>query len=402
MAAPLPPHDPPQRRLLRNPAFVRLWLAGVFSNAMRWLEILAGSLFVYAETRSALAVAVVAMFRALPMLAAGALAGFVAEAMNRKDLLQIGQALNTATSALLALSAAAGTLQVWQVALGSLSNGLVFATEMAVRRRMAGEAAGEDLVAPAAAIDSISNSITRMLGPVFGGLAYEQLGIVGAYAIGTLGYALALMSCRRLDYSQRAQPVSLRTAPTAIAEAIRLCLDRPVLRQVMIVTVVLNVFGFAYPPVFPAWGEQVFGASPTMIGLLAGAEPFGAVLGAWIIATRPPRAAPTTLLLGGAVLFMVLLAVAANLPVLAVVWLLLAIGGLGTAAFATMQSALVILNAPSEARSRVLGLVTTSIGFGPVGVLAIGALSDAFGPAAALTIMGSAGTVLAILTRPRR
>jgi hypothetical protein len=37
-----------------------------------------------------------------------------------------------------------------------------------------------------------------------------------------------------------------------------------------------------------------------------------------------------------------------------------------------------------------------------VGVLAIGALSDAFGPAAALTIMGSAGTVLAILTRPRR
>jgi hypothetical protein len=84
------------------------------------------------------------------------------------------------------------------------------------------------------------------------------------------------------------------------------------------------------------------------------------------------------------------------------VWLLLAIGGLGTAAFATMQSALVILNAPSEARSRVLGLVTTSIGFGPVGVLAIGALSDAFGPAAALTIMGSAGTVLAILTRPRR
>jgi MFS family permease len=272
---------------------------------------------------------------------------------------------------------------------------------MAVRRRMAGEAAGDDLVAPAAAIDSMSNSVTRMLGPVFGGLAYEQIGIAGAYAVGMCGYALAFLSCRRLDYAQRVQPVSLRSAPTAIAEAVRICRARPVLRQVMIATIVLNVFGFAYPTVFPAWGAQVFGASPTMIGLLAGAEPFGALVGAWIIATRPTRIAPARLLLGGAILFMVLMAAAANLPFLGLAWVLLAIGGLGTAAFATMQSALVILNAPPEARSRVLGLVTTAIGMGPAGVLLVGALSDAVGPSAALTVMGVVGATLAIVTRPR-
>jgi hypothetical protein len=136
-----------------------------------------------------------------------------------------------------------------------------------------------------------------------------------------------------------------------------------------------------------------------MIGLLAGAEPLGALFGAWLIATRKLPVAAATLFLGGSTMFMALLAVAANLPVFALAWILLAIGGLGTAAFGSMQTALVILNVQPAARSRVLGLVTTSIGLGPLGVLAIGALSDALGPPAALTVMGGLGAVLAIATR---
>ncbi|MFO0003124.1 MAG: MFS transporter, partial [bacterium] len=197
----------PQRQLLRNRAFVRLWIAGICSNSMRWLEILASSLYVFAATGSALAVAVVTMMRAVPMLAAGALAGVVAEGMNRKHLLHFGQALNAATSAIIVLAALTGRLEIWLLALGSLANGLVWATEMAVRRRMAGEAAGEALVAPAIAIDSMSNSITRMMGPILGGLAYEMVGIAGAYAIGMAGYTLGLLSCLRLDYSQTVQPI---------------------------------------------------------------------------------------------------------------------------------------------------------------------------------------------------
>jgi MFS family permease len=391
--------DSPQRQLLRNRAFVRLWIAGICSNSMRWLEILASSLYVFAATGSALAVAVVTMMRAVPMLAAGALAGVVAEGMNRKHLLHFGQALNAATSAIIVLAALTGRLEIWLLALGSLANGLVWATEMAVRRRMAGEAAGEHLVAPAIAIDSMSNSITRMMGPILGGLAYEMVGIAGAYAIGMAGYTLGLLSCLRLDYSQTVQPIRLRAVPGAISEAARICRGHAVLRRIIVLTTVMNVFGFSYTTVFPAWGQQVFGASPAMIGLLAGAEPLGALFGAWLIATRKLPVAAATLFLGGSTMFMALLAVAANLPVFALAWILLAVGGLGTAAFGSMQTALVILNVHPAARSRVLGLVTTSIGLGPLGVLAIGALSDAIGPPAALTVMGGIGAVLAIAMR---
>jgi MFS family permease len=60
-----------------------------------------------------------------------------------------------------------------------------------------------------------------------------------------------------------------------------------------------------------------------------------------------------------------------------------------------MQTSVVMTAAPPEIRSRVLGLVTTCIGMGPLGVLAIGALADGMGPRWAIALM--AGTGLALM-----
>jgi hypothetical protein len=71
--------------------------------------------------------------------------------------------------------------------------------------------------------------------------------------------------------------------------------------------------------------------------------------------------------------------------------MLLVIGGLGTAAFATMQTSLVLTEAPPAATSRVMGIVTMCIGTGPLGVLAIGLLADQIGPAPAILVMAGIG-----------
>src|SRR5208282_5903539 len=75
---------------------------------------------------------------------------------------------------------------------------------------------------------------------------------------------------------------------------------------------------------------------------------------------------------------------------------LLLVGGLGTAAFSNMQTSLILIEAPPATRSRVMGIVTMAIGTGPLGVLAIGALSERLGPEIAILIM--AGTGLAVLS----
>ncbi len=387
--------------LLRNVAFVRLWATGGFTNATRWLEILVSGLVTFEATQSALAVAGVTMMRSLPMLLTGALTGAVAEALDRKRLLMIGQMINLAGVVVLGILSASGTLQVWHLAIASLTSGLVWAGDMAVRRRMIGEAAGEGHIARAIALDSMTNSVTRMIGPILGGLAFEGLGVTGAYLVAMLGYAASAVAAVGLAHRQVVQPLSLRGLPSAIAEATAFVRRMPVLRSVLIVTTLVNVFGFSYITVLPAWGELRFGATPTMIGMLAGAEPFGALIGAWILATRELRIAASTLFTTGAIGFLIMLGIAANLPSLALAWVLLALGGLGTAAFGSMQTTLVILNVPIEARSRVLGLVSTCIGMGPAGVLAAGALTDRFGPVIALTTMSIIGAALMIVSRQK-
>ncbi len=69
------------------------------------------------------------------------------------------------------------------------------------------------------------------------------------------------------------------------------------------------------------------------------------------------------------------------------------IGGFGSAAFANMQTSLIVLHAPPHIRSRLMGLLTVCIGMGPLGILLIGVLADRFGPMVAVDIMALAGLV---------
>src|SRR5438067_8286028 len=122
------------RGLLATPGYARLWFAGGVGNAMRWLELLVAGIFTYDVTHSAFLVAVVTVARSLPMLFLGPIAGVVAEAFNRKRLLLAQLVLMTGTSSILALLALTGGIRVWHLAFGGGAAGIVWASELAVRR----------------------------------------------------------------------------------------------------------------------------------------------------------------------------------------------------------------------------------------------------------------------------
>lgn len=389
----------PQRtgiaRLLRTPDYRRLWLLGGIANAMRWLEMLAASLWTFEATHSALAVASVAMMRALPMLLLGALAGVLAERFDRRRLLAFLQTSSALGAGTVAVLAALGWLAPWHLMGQGLVAGLAWAGEMATRRRMVADAAPQEELVPAVALDTMTGSTTRALGPLLGGALFQWAGLPIAAGIACAFHLVALALVLRVTPPPRPARTGGAGALAGIAEAARLVAVTPPLRMVIVVTLVMNVFAFCYGAVLPAFGALAFGASGAAIGLLAAAEPFGALVGGlWIALGQrsPPGTRPLVL---GSLLFLVLAMGVAFSHSYLLAWTLLAAGGLGTARFAAMQTSVVMTTAPVEIRSRVLGLVTTCIGASPVGVLTIGALSDAVGPRAA--ILGMEGIGLALL-----
>jgi MFS family permease len=355
--------------------------------------VLSAALFTLDATGSGLAVAVVSAARTLPMLLLGAFAGVMSEALNRKRVLLVGQTVSGLASAAVAVLAAFDIARPWHVGLAALVAGTVWSTEMSTRRRMVGESVEGTLVPRALALDTATNSITRLIGPMTAGAAYQTIGLAGAYAVSACLYLVAVFLVGGLTYRQSSRKIVLANVPHDLAEAFAFARFHLIIGGVLAVTIAMNLLGFCYAALIAPIGRQVFMVSPTLTGMLAGAEAFGALLGGLWLTGGDPRLGGRTLMVGGSLLFLVCVILMPFAPTFAIACALLVTGGSGSAAFANMQTSLIVLHAPPHIRSRLMGLLTVCIGTGPLGILLIGFLADRVGPLLAVDIMGITGLV---------
>jgi MFS family permease len=378
--------------LLATPDFMRLWGVGIVANVLRWLEVLAAALFTLDATGSELAVAAVVAARSLPLVFIGALAGVLADAFDRRLLLIGGMLLSAASTGVVAALAWAGLLHPWHLFAASLLGGLVYGTDLPVRRRMVGECVAPPLVARAVALDSFAGSASRAIGPLIGGATYQFLGIAGAFAgsalLGLLAAALATR-VRVVQVPRRLSPASLLAD---LAEGVRTVRAVPVLWALVGGTIAMNLFGFAYTSLVAPLGRGVFGASDTLVGVLAAAEPAGATLGGLALAVLgAPPGRPIWYLLGGAGAFLAAMTIIPLAPWFWAASGLLFAGGIGIAVYSNVQVTIALAASPAGMRSRVMGLLTTAVGTWPFGMLFAGWLAGHIGPLSALAAMGMAG-----------
>ena len=360
---------------------------------MRWFEVLVAALFTLDLTGSGLAVAVVSAARTLPMLLLGAFAGVLSEAVDRKRILVIGQVIAGFGSATIAVLAAFGVARPWHIGVAALLAGTVWSTEMSTRRRMVGECVEGALVPRALAFDTVTNSITRLIGPMTAGIAYQTLGLAGAYAVSTCTYLAVVLLAAGLKHQQNSRRIVLSYVPRDLAEAFAFARGHVIIGGVLAVTIAMNLLGFCYSALLAPIARDVFMVSPTLTGMLAGAESCGALLGGLWLTGGGPRLSGRTLMVGGSLLFLVCVILMPLAPNFGLAYALLVTGGFGSAAFANMQTSLIVLHAPPHIRSRLMGLLTVCIGAGPIGILLIGMLADHFGLLLAVDITAVAGLI---------
>lgn len=380
--------------LLRLPDFRRLWTLGAIANVSRWLELLAAGLYVLELTGSAGIVALTAATRSIPLLLFGPLAGAIAESVDRRRLLRLGLLATLANALAMAALAHAGVLNPWHVGIGGFVAGLLWSTELSTRRRMLAECAGVTAMPRAIALDAMTNATTRMLGPILGGLAYETLGLAGAFAASAGGALVCIALAARVGLVQTVQPFRFAAAMKGLAEGIAVARTHPAVLAVLGITVAMNMLGFSYLALIAPIGRALFDASPLGVGLLAAAEPAGALVGGLVLARMGDRVDGARAFLFGSLGFLVALAAMPAMPILALAILLLAVGGMGIAAFGTFQTTLVLTAAPVEARSRMMGLVTMAIGTGPIGMILSGVMADRLGTGLAVAALALAGLAI--------
>ncbi|MGH6916676.1 MAG: MFS transporter [Geminicoccaceae bacterium] len=384
--------------LLADADFRRVWLVGGMTGGLRWLELLVVGVYVLEQTGSASMVALMTVARLAPMFLCGFVIGAIADRYERQTLLLLGLVVLLLTSAVLGVLALTGQITLWQIAIGAFLNGIFFAADYPIRRIMSAEIAGLDRLGRAMALESATGNATRMLGPALGGFLLETLGLEGAYLLGAALYLVSAVLVLRLGYRSTRFEGQARNILSTLRDGWQFVRARRVIVGTLMVTVVVNFWGFAYITMVPVIGERVLGLSAFPIGVLMSIEGLGALLGALLVGPFSKPHAYTRIYLFSSFVFLLAVLGFALSDRFPLSLLLNLICGVSLAGFSVMQATIMFLAARPEVRSRVMGVLTVAIGAGPIGMLHLGWLADWIGAAAAMQVMAVEGLVVLALT----
>ena len=385
--------------LLRDKAYLRVWLVGVFSGIARWLEMLVAGVYAFDTTGSPFLVALLVILRMLPLAVLGSIVGTFADRMApRLFLIAImGTAMMVSTAVFLIFVAELD--QYWIVAAASFVSGVVWSTDMPLRRRLLGDIAGMARIAPAMSLDSATNNATRMMGPLVGGILFQWLGPSGAFALSAAMYAccvallLGLPIIVAADAAKREATRILHQYREVFALIGR---DRDILR-ILLVTIVFNVWGFPFVAMIPVVGRDVLELSAGWIGVLAALEGGGAFVGASLIALGFRSGNFRQFYYFGMFGYLIFAFLAGWMVSAAPMAVVLFCVGLTMAGFSTMQSTLIYSVSPPHMRGRLFGVLVICIGTGLIGFTNIGLMGEWFGGSAAMRIVAAEGLIPLIL-----
>ncbi len=382
--------------VVRNPQFQRVWAVGAMTAMVRWLDWLVLGVFTFELTDSASKVAIVFLIRMLPRLLFGIFIGTLVDRLNRKWVWVLSLVLLSVISAVLGILIANDDIKFWHIIIAVFGMGLIWSIEFPTRRSIIGDVVGRKQVGRAVGLDWSTDSFSKMIGPALGGALIVTVGTSGAYILACTVCALAAVVASTLTYQKLSHGPTGNGLLQGVLDGLRYVRKRNLLLGALCVTVVFNIVFPAYNSLLPVIGKDILGASPLYVGILGSLEGFGSLLGSLWIATWASSRQYVRIYYFGTALFLGCCLAFSQSEFYILSAAITFILGFGFAAFATMQTTILVTTTDVEMRGRVLGILSLCIGAGPIGVLQIGPLVAAVGEQTGLAIVVAEGVILLI------
>jgi MFS family permease len=253
--------------------FRRLWLAGTVTNFGSFLTFVAVPVQLKDLTGSAVAVGAVGAVELVPLIVFGLYGGALADAMDRKLLINATEAAQGLLAAALLVNTVLPHPVVWPLyvvaALSSALTGLQRPALDAIVPRIV----PREQLAAAAALNALRWQVGAIAGPSVAGLVIAYAGLTWAYAADTATFVFSVavgLGLRRSPPAHDAKPPSLRS----IAEGGRYAWNRKELLGTYAID--LAAMFFAYPAaIFPFLADDLH--APWALGLMYAAGSVGSL-----------------------------------------------------------------------------------------------------------------------------
>jgi MFS family permease len=385
----------------RSPGYRCLWLASLLWNQARWMDQVVLGWVVLEMTNSAWHVAVIGALRWLPLLMFGVAGGAVADRIDRRRLLIGAQCLGLAVSLGTATLLATGLFDFGYAALATFLLGLQWALDWPTRRALIPDLVGRDLTVNAIALEAVSMNLTRIVGPLVAGGLIAYLSPAAAFVVMAGLYVVEIALLKIMPLAVHGRQVTSGSMLRYLRDGFdELRKSEPIV-GVLLISTAMNVLVFPYQQLLPVFARDVLHEDAVGLGLLGAAAGVGSFMGAMAIASvgRVPHSG--LFFWVGSVLMSTCIVGFALSDTLPLALGLVALGGLGQAAFASLQTTIVLGRSSDQLRGRAMGALTLAIGSTPIGALELGALTILLGAPLAVALNAGACAVVVCLVAAR-
>mgnify|MGYP001342520506 CR=1 FL=1 len=302
-------------------------------------------------------------------------------------------------SAGLAVIYFADLLNSFLLACFSLIAGFITSANHPIRMSLAPRLAPLEHLSSVVAFTSLNFNLSRLIGPVIGGVLLNYIGIASAIFLTALTYTAPIIAIYFTHPRGRQNGLTNDHSGYIfeLKEGLTYVANHRILQVAIIFSFVTAFAGRSVLETLPILANDVFGRGPSALGLMTSAAGGGAVIAALLktfLSAPKPNTFPlhSLILVVTTPLLVILVSFATDFYHMT---LLVAVLGMSITFTAISLQSLVQMRIEDHFRGRVMGLWTTiTMGSGAIGAFTMGLIAELFG---ASTAQFSIGTVLATL-----
>ena len=360
------------------------------------MELLLLGYLVLELTGSVFQVGLISVFLNGPRPPLALVAGMLADRLDRWRILATIHTIYLLLASCLLVLLIFELVEPWHVYAIVLAQGTAKVLDDPTRRASLFDLAGQDRIAHAMSLETMTNNGGKMLGPFVGGVLLQFYGFTAAFAVLVALDVASAALVWRMRLPERSTRMVRDTAFwRGIGSSVRHSFSNKFALGVLTISLVMNGMVLPVQYFIPVIATDVLDVGPAFGGLLGAADGIGAFVGAIIIAVKRNYSFHGRYYVFGATIVAVCVATVSWSPWFLVSFLVLFTAGVGQAGFSTMQSTILMLSTAPEMRGRIMGSQGLVNGLGHlVGGFEIAALAQAFTISLAMGLNAGIGLLL--------
>ncbi len=383
----------------KNPVYLLYYGALLGQMGAMNMQLVARSLLIWRLTGSAAILGGISLAHALPLLCLSLFGGDIADRVQKKYVMLIGQACSAVIALGVALALTFGYLSPessgswWILAVASLFQGTIMALMMPSRQAILPEIVGEEQLMNAVSLSNLGMNFLRLVTPAAAGFLIDAYDFKAVYFTMT---GLYLMSVLFISFLPLTSTMTVRagSALTGIKEGLKYVRKETTILLILALTLVAVVLSMPYMLLMPIFADDILKVGATGMGVLMSVSGIGAIITSLTLASLPNKKRGLMLLASCLILSLALVAFSFSSSWYLSLGLIIFVG-MGMTGRMTLANTLIQYYVQDEYRGRVMSIYMMEFGLMSFGVFAAGVLAESFG---VQSVVGGFAVLLVVLT----